>query len=343
MCMDLRTKEMRKVFKPLCAILAVLFCLQIVPARVIVKEIQAETANVYDPGKAVAWAKNASNFIDGDYLCATFVSYCLQHGGLTDVNFGYPGTLAAYVVQQHYGKRVILSDQSIANLKAGDFIVVFCELHSEWYGIHTIFVTEVNHEQGYMRYSAKNDFYCNEVMSFDKLKRYSSYFTCLHHGDTSVITTYIVSMYTGQSGATNMYTSQPQEDNMYTHQSEETNMYTHQSEEVNENTIDARSSEKADLQVYVNEGEYMKPDHISDTEDLIVNTANLYIDVNDLTFPVDNFSGASESLLVEIGRIITTPITIKMRFLRNKSDLDMEADGFASLDDPKTDDGFIRK
>ena len=85
--------------------LGVLFCLQIVPSREIGKEVEAETANVYDPAKAVAWATNPSNFIDGDYLCAAFVSYCLQHGGLTDVFFGTPCTLTAYVEQMHYGKK----------------------------------------------------------------------------------------------------------------------------------------------------------------------------------------------------------------------------------------------
>lgn len=328
------TKEMRKVIRSICVMLAVLFCLQIVPPRGIVKEIEAETANVYDPGKAVAWATNASNFINGNYLCAHFVSYCLQHGGLTDVDFGYPGTLAAYVEQQHYGKRVILSDQSIANLKAGDFIVVFCELHCEWYGIHTIFVTEVNQEQGYLRYSAKNDFHCNEVMTFQKLKNYSSYFTCLHHGDTSVITTYIVSMYTSQSGDTNMYTSQPQEDNMYIRQSEE----------VNESTNVVHNSKKDHLhQVYDERDKGVKPDSVNDADNLIVNTANLYIDVNDLTFPVDNFTGESKPLLIDIGCIIAARITTKMSILRNKSDLDMGAERFASLDNPETDDGFIRK
>ena len=240
---------MKRVTRTLCAILAVLFCLQIVPSREIVKEINAETAYVYDPDAAVAWAKNGSNFIDGDYLCAAFVSYCLQHGGLTDVFFGTPCTLTSYVEQMHYGKKVPLTDENIAKMKPGDFIVVFCDLHEGYYGIHTIFVTEVNHEEGYLRYSAKNDYKCNEYMSFEHLKRYSSYFTCLHHGDASVINTYIVSMYTGQNNS--MYTDQ------------NNTVYTPQNNEDSRNTIDVNSVEPVHVHVYDNEGRCINPDCVA--------------------------------------------------------------------------------
>jgi len=282
--------------------LAVLFCLQIVPSREIVKEVEAETVNVYDPDAAVAWATNPSNFIDGDYLCAAFVSYCLQHGGLTDVFFGTPCTLTAYVEQMHYGKKVALTDENIAKMKPGDFIVVFCDLHEGYYGIHTIFVTEVNHEEGYLRYSAKNDYKCNEYMSFEHLKKYSTYFTCLHHGDASVINTYIVSMYTGQNNSVN------------TDQNNST--YTGQNNEDKRNTIDVSSVEPVHVHVYDNDGRCINPDCDSNVKADIVNTVENTVepsdDINKVTVPAVETVEGPKSSFMGVCRTAATYVTLRM-------------------------------
>ena len=131
----------------------------------------------YDAAKAVAWAKNSSNVDSFTDKCARFVSRCLREGGLSDVSFGTPGKLVAYLEDKGYGTTYRVNDTNLTKLKAGDVIAVFCSKKHDsdrYYGIHTMFVTEVDQSAKTLRYSQANRNRCNVKMTFSSLKNYAN-------------------------------------------------------------------------------------------------------------------------------------------------------------------------
>ena len=152
--------------------LVLLMVLSMMPARTV------SAAYSYDPAKAAAWAKVKANVQNTSGQCATFVSRCLREGGLGDVKFSTPGAMVEHLEKKGYGTTYKLNDESLAKLKAGDVIAVFCSKKhdsSKYWGIHTIFVTEVNQAEKYIRYSARNNNHYNEKVSFSWLKNPGNY------------------------------------------------------------------------------------------------------------------------------------------------------------------------
>ena len=159
----------------------------------------AVAAATYDPTKAVAWAKNSNNVNNTGGACATFVSTCLRKGGLTDVKKTYPGQLVEYLEKKGYGTVYKITDANLSKLKAGDVIAVFCSKSHDsdkYWGIHAIFVTEVNQSARYIRYSSRNSSHCNSKMTFDQLKVYAkdNSFKCSKCGSTKNNYSVFVSM-----------------------------------------------------------------------------------------------------------------------------------------------------
>ena len=151
---------------------------------------RALAASEYDAAKAVAWAKKETNVTNTSGLCASFVSACLRQGGISGAKYSTPGALVEYLEKNNYGTTYKINDTNLKKIKAGDVIAVFCSKKhdsSKYWGIHTIFVTEVNQSSKYIRYSARNTEHCNEKMTFSTLKNYAtnSSFSCNKCGTAS--------------------------------------------------------------------------------------------------------------------------------------------------------------
>jgi len=202
---------MKKRFLSL--VLAILVVLSLSPNKTAIAA--ATPKYTYDADAAVAYALSddcfANKNADGDNMCAKFVSYCLQAGGLKDFYEKGAGRVVNRMINEGYAKGVyLLYEGNMDKLKAGDIIFVACRddfTYGDYWVTHVVFCTENNISKEYIRFCAMSKKHHMTPDSVtDKSKSYSSMYSyeetneCGRCGGKDCLETYILSMYTVEDG-----------------------------------------------------------------------------------------------------------------------------------------------
>lgn len=171
---------------------------------IIATETSSEAARVstssYNASAAVAWALNESAHCassNAGNLCAQYVSQCLQNGGLGIPTEPYPNRIMTWVQNNGCGSYLNVNEDSLAKLSAGDVIVWCCDNHSGLYGLHTIFVTSVDHGTRTLRYCSNNNYRHNASLSFSGITNFGV--RCNACRTSRYVHSYIIHLGTGSN------------------------------------------------------------------------------------------------------------------------------------------------